>query len=125
MKPYYSKKVIEHFLHPRFIGKIKKPNGVGKVGNPLCGDILTLYIKVEQGKIENISYETLGCAAAISVSDILCEMVKGKTLNQALKINFQDIVDKLRPLPPIKIHCTRLGVQALRAAIEDYKKRKK
>ena len=127
MKSYYSKKVIEHFLHPKNFGKIKDANGIGNTENLRCGDIMKIYIKVEEKKekeiIKNAKFETLGCGHAISTSDIICDLVKGKTIDQVLRINFQDIIDKLGPFPLPKIHCTQLGIKALRSAIEDYKKR--
>lgn len=128
MKPYYSKKVINHFSNPKNFGEIKKADGVGKVGNPRCGDIMKLYLKIEKkGKkeiIKDIKFYTLGCAAAIATSDIVCDLVKGKTLKEALKISSKDVVKKLGYLPPLKIHCSLLAEQGLRAAIEDYKKKK-
>jgi len=129
MKPYYSKKVINHFSNPKNFGEIKKADAVGKVGNPRCGDIMKLYLKIEKkGKkeiIKDIKFYTLGCAAAIATSDIVCDLVKGKTLKEALKISSKDVVKELGYLPPLKIHCSLLAEQGLKAAIEDYKKRKK
>ena len=129
MKPYYSKKVIERFLHPKNFGKIKDANGVGKVCNPRCGDLMELYIKVEkknnQEIIKDIKFSTMGCAAAIATSDMICDLVRGKTLKEALKIGYQDVADKLGFLPPIKVHCAYLAQEGLKAAIKDYQKRKK
>jgi nitrogen fixation NifU-like protein len=129
MKPYYSKKVINHFSNPKNFGEIKKADAVGKVGNPRCGDIMKLYLKIEKkGKkeiIKDIKFYTLGCAAAIATSDIVCDLVKGKTLKEALKISSKDVVKELGYLPPLKIHCSLLAEQGLKAAIEDYEKRKK
>jgi len=117
----YSKKVIEHFRNPHNYGSIKNPDGVGKVGNPICGDEMYLYIKVGKGKIiEDIRFETIGCAAAIATSSIVTDLVKGKTLKEAMKIGSKKIVDSLGGLPPIKIHCSLLGVDALSEAIYDY-----
>lgn len=126
----YSKKVMQHFLHPKNLGKIENADGLGKVGNPQCGDILWLYIKVGKKKnkktgkkeefIQDIKFQTLGCAAAIAVSSILTEMAKGKTLKEAKKIDNKEIVKKLGGLPPIKHHCSLLGSQTLRKAINDY-----
>lgn len=128
MKSYYSKKVIRHFTNPKHFGEIKNADGVGRVGNPACGDIMTLYIKVEKKgrteKIKNIKFNTLGCAAAIATTDILCDLVKGKTIKQALKIKSQDIIDGLDGLPPIKIHCSLLAEQGLKAVIKNYEERK-
>ncbi len=124
----YSKKVIEHFTHPKNFGKIENADGIGKVGNPRCGDIMELFIKVEKKKgkeiIKDIKFQTLGCAAAVATSDMLCDLVKGKTLDEALKIGYQNIVDELGELPPVKVHCSVLAQEGLKAAIEDYQKRK-
>ncbi len=126
--PYYSKKVIKHFTNPKNSGEIKNADGIGKVGNPACGDIMTLYIKVGRKArdeiIKDIKFHTLGCAAAIAVSDIVCDLVKGKTLKQALEIKHKDIVAGLGYLPPTKIYCSLLAEQGLKAAIKDYEKKK-
>jgi len=128
-KPYYSKKTIEHFTHPENFGEMKNADGIGKVGNPRCGDLMKLYIKVEKkGRkeiIKDVRFHTLGCAAAIATSDMVCDLVKGKSVKEALKINYKDVVKGLGHLPEIKIHCSFLAQQGLRAAIEDYEKRKK
>lgn len=116
----YSKKVIEHFKNPHNYGKIKNPDGIGKVGNLRCGDIMYLYIKVEKEKIKDIKFETFGCAAAISTSSVVTDLAKGKTISQALKIKNQDVIDKLGGLPMIKIHCSLLAINALKEAIYDY-----
>lgn len=133
----YTKKVMEHFLKPRNVGRIANPDGVGRAGNPVCGDVLVLYIKVGRRKkkvksknnaqeyIKDIKFETLGCAAAIAVSSMLTEMVKGKTLDEAKKISNKDIVRALGGLPQHKLHCSLLGQQALMKAIEDYERKKK
>lgn len=124
----YSKKIIQHFANPKFFGKIKNPDAVGKAGNPRCGDLLTLYLKIDDSpaggtkKIKDIKFETLGCAAAIAASDMICELAKGKTLDKALKIGFQDVSKSLGALPPLKIHCAQLVTEALRDAIGKYKK---
>lgn len=118
----YSEKVLNHFFNPHNMGKIKNANGVGQVGNPVCGDVLRLYINVKDGKIKDIGFETLGCAAAIAVSSMITDMVKGKTLKEALKISKQDIAQELGGLPPIKMHCSNLAEQALKLAIKDYEK---
>lgn len=129
MKSYYSKKVIEHFTNPKNFGKMKNPSGVGKVGNPRCGDMMELCIKVgkKDGKeiIEDVKFETLGCAAAIATSDMACDLVKGKTLDEALNIDYNKIVAGLGDLPPVKIHCSILAQAGLKAAIEDYRKKTK
>jgi nitrogen fixation NifU-like protein len=129
MRPYYSKEVIEHFLHPKNFGKIKNADGVGDTQNIRCGDLMKIYIKVkkEKGKeiIKDAKFETYGCGHAISTSDMLCELVKGKTPEEALKVGFKDISDKLGAFPPIKIHCIGLAQEGLKLAIEDYQKRKR
>lgn len=125
MQYNYSKKVIEHFMHPKNVGKIAKPNGIGKVKSPVCGDIMTLYIKIDKNKIKDVKFQTFGCAAAIASSSILTEMVKDKTIAQAEKITREKIVKKLGGLPYRKIHCSVLAAEALHAAIKDYKKKGK
>jgi len=121
----YSDKVLDHFFNPHNYGKMENPDGVGQIGNPVCGDVLKLYIKVKNNRISDIKFETLGCAAAIAVSSMITEIVKGKTIKQALKISKQDIADQLGGLPPIKMHCSNLAEQALKLAIENYVKSKK
>ena len=120
----YSKKVIEHFSKPHNYGRIKNPSGIGKVGNIVCGDVLWLYIKVgeEKGKevIKDIKYETFGCVAAISTSSVVTDLAKGKSLEEAMKIDSKEVVKSLGGLPAIKIHCSLLGVDALSEAIYDY-----
>jgi nitrogen fixation NifU-like protein len=125
----YSKKVIDHFSHPRNQGIIKDANGIGTVGNPVCGDIMKLYIKVSKNKkgeeyIKDIGFETLGCGAAIATSSMVTELAKGKILSEAEKITRQDVADELEELPPIKMHCSNLAADALHKAIEDYKNKK-
>lgn len=121
----YSKKVIEHFRNPHNYGRIKNPDGIGKVGNIRCGDILWLYIKIKKDKkgreiIKDIKYETFGCVAAISTSSVVSDLAKGKTLKEAMKIDSKEVVKSLGGLPAIKYHCSLLGVDALQAAIKDY-----
>ncbi len=118
--PVYSEKVMEHFLHPRNVGTIDNPDGVGEVGNPVCGDMMTFYIKVKNGVLEEIKYQTFGCGAAIAVSSIVSEMAKGKTIEEALKITNKVVAEALGGLPANKMHCSNLGAEALRKAIEDY-----
>jgi nitrogen fixation NifU-like protein len=118
----YSKKVIQHFKNPHNQGVIKKADAVGKVGNPLCGDVMKIYLKIKDDVIEDIKFETLGCAAAISVSSVLTDMAKGKTLDEAMKIKKDGIVKELGGLPPLKVHCSMLGIEALRKAINNYRK---
>lgn len=126
----YSKEVIKHFQKPHNYGKIKNPSGIGTVGNIVCGDVMKLYIKVAKNKnkqdfLKEIKYETFGCAAAIATSSIVTDLAKGKTIEQALKINNQEIVKSLKGLPPSKIHCSLLAVDALQEAIYDYLKKQK
>ena len=119
----YSKKVLEHFRHPKNVGKIRQADGVGEVGNLVCGDIMRLYIKVKEEVIEDVKFETYGCAAAIATSSVVSEMAKGKKIDEVLKMNNRDIIRALGGLPPIKIHCSLLALEALKAAIGDYKKK--
>ncbi len=119
----YSRKVIEHFQHPRNVGEIKDPDGVGRVGNPICGDIMEIYIKVKSNRIEDIKFKTFGCAAAIASSSMITELAKGKTLEEALKLTRNDVADELEGLPPIKMHCSNLAADGLHKAIENYLKK--
>lgn len=121
----YSDKVIEHFMHPRNVGKIEDADGVGKVGNPVCGDVMWIYIKVKDGKIVDCRFETFGCAAAIASSSVTTEMIKGKTIEEALKITNKAVAEALGGLPPQKMHCSLLAEQGIKAAIEDYMRRRK
>ena len=125
----YSKKVIEHFLHPKHWGKIKNPDGVGDTVNLACGDIMKIYIKLSKKKgkeyIEDLKFETMGCAAAIATSDMICDLAKGKELKEAKKIGFKDIADELGSLSAQKIHCARLAETALKMAIKEYERKKK
>jgi len=127
MKPYYSKQVIKRFTDPKNFGKIKNASAVGKVGNPRCGDIMKLYIKVEKKKgkeiIKDIKFHTLGCAAAIAASDAACDLVKGKSFKEALKIDYKKIINNLGDLPPLKIHCSVLAREGLAAAVKDYQQK--
>jgi len=120
----YSKKVLEHFRNPRNMGEIKDADGTATVGNPVCGDIMRLFIKVKDNKIADIKFQTLGCGAAIASSSMLTTMVKGKPLDEAGKITKQAIAEALGGLPPVKIHCSVLAADALKKAIEDYRKKK-
>lgn len=124
----YSKKVLEHFTRPHNQGKIKNPDGVGSVGNPQCGDIMKIYIKVKKEKkkevIEDIKFETLGCASAIATSSMITDLAKNKTVDEAEKITRNDVAEALEGLPPIKMHCSNLAADALREAINDYKNKK-
>ena len=116
----YSKKVLEHFRNPHNYGEMKNPTAIGEVGNIVCGDVMKLYIKVKKDKIEDIKFETFGCAAAIATSSVITDLVKGKTIEQALKINKDNVIKSLEGLPPIKIHCSLLSVDALKEAIYNY-----
>ena len=120
----YSEKVMEHFKHPRNVGEINNPDGIGHVGNPICGDIMELYIKVENDKIIDAKFRTFGCGAAIATSSMITEIVKGKTIDEALKISNETVVEALGGLPKVKRHCSVLAENALRLAIEDYLKKK-
>jgi nitrogen fixation NifU-like protein len=117
----YSEKVIQHFQKPHNQGSIAKPSAVGQVGNPVCGDIMKIYLKIDQGIIKNVKFETLGCAAAIAVSSALTDLVKGKTLEEAYRITKDNVVDDLGGLPAQKVHCSMLGVDALHLAIDNYR----
>lgn len=117
----YSKKVMENFMHPKNMGEMKNPNGVGKVGNPICGDIMWIYIKVKNNKISDIKFKTFGCAAAIATSSMITQIAKGKNLKDAEKISMNDIADELEGLPKIKMHCSHLAITGLKRAIEDYR----
>lgn len=116
----YSEKVIEHFKHPHNQGVIKNANAIGEVGNPVCGDVMKIYLKINDSIITDVKFETLGCAAAIAVSSALTDMVKGKTIKEALKITKDKIVKDLGGLPPQKVHCSMLGVEALHDAIKKF-----
>ncbi|MFH1722979.1 MAG: Fe-S cluster assembly scaffold protein NifU [Candidatus Altiarchaeota archaeon] len=119
----YSEKVMEHFKNPRNVGMIENADGVGEVGNPVCGDMMTFYIKVKENVIEDVKFQTFGCGAAIAVSSMVSEMAKGKTLAEASKITNQMVAEALEGLPKQKLHCSNLGADALRKAIEDYQVR--
>lgn len=126
----YSQKVMEHFQNPRNMGEIKDADGIGKVGNPVCGDVMQIFIKIEKDKngterISDIKFKTFGCAAAIATSSMITELAKGKTLEDALKIARGDVADSLDGLPPIKMHCSNLAADGLHAAIKDYLSKKK
>jgi len=121
----YSKKVMEHFMSPRNVGEIKDADGIGEIGNPVCGDMMTFYIKVKDNKINDVKFKTFGCGAAIAVSSMVSEMAKGKTLDEALKISNKNVAKELGGLPKNKLHCSNLGADALHKAIENYKKKQK
>lgn len=117
----YTEKVMDHFSNPRNVGEIEDASGVGTEGNPVCGDLMTIYIKVEDEVITDIKFKTFGCGAAIATSSMITEMAIGKTLDEALKITRDDVAEELEGLPPVKMHCSNLAADALRAAIADYK----
>ena len=119
----YTEQVMDHFMNPRNVGEIEDANGVGTVGNAKCGDIMKIYIKVENDVIVDVKFKTFGCGAAIATSSRATEMVKGKTIEEALKVTNKMVADSLGGLPPVKMHCSVLAEEALHAAIQDYKDR--
>lgn len=121
----YSEKVMQHFLNPHNVGELPDANGVGNVGNPVCGDILRLYIKVEDNRIVDARFKTFGCGAAIATSSMVTDLVKGKTIDEALQISNKAVAEALGGLPKVKMHCSVLAEEALRAAIEDYQKKQR
>jgi nitrogen fixation NifU-like protein len=121
----YSKTVMDHFKSPRNVGVIKDADGLGEVGNPLCGDMMTIYLKIADDRIDDIKFQTFGCGAAIAVSSMLTEMAKGKSLEDAKKISNKDVADALEGLPKNKLHCSNLGADALHLAINNYEDRKR
>ena len=118
---FYSEKVMDHFANPRNVGEIKDASGVGEVGNPVCGDMMKFYIKVENNVIKDVKFKTFGCGAAIAVSSMVSEMAMGKTIEEALALTNEAVAKELGGLPPNKMHCSNLGADALHKAIEDYK----
>ncbi len=125
MDEQYTEMVKDHFFNPRNVGEIKDADGVGTVGNPTCGDVMAIYIKVKDEIIIDIKFKTFGCAAAVATSSILTEMAKGKMLDEALKITRDNVANELGGLPAIKLHCSNLAADALREAIKDYRKKNK
>ena len=117
----YSQKVMDHFLHPRNVGEIPDADGMGKIGNPVCGDIMVLYIKVQDHRIQDVQFQTFGCGAAIATSSMITELVKGKTIEEAEQISRRTVAEALDGLPPNKMHCSNLAADALHKAIEDYR----
>ena len=116
----YSEKVMDHFTNPRNVGEIPDANGVGEVGNAKCGDIMKMYLKIENGVIEDVKFKTFGCGAAVATSSMATEMIKGKTVEDALKLTNSAVVEALEGLPPVKIHCSVLAEQAIKTALADY-----
>ncbi len=123
MQQEYSEKVMEHFRSPHNVGEIKDASGIGKVGNPVCGDIMNLYIKVENDIIVDAKFKTFGCGAAIATSSMVTDLVRGKTVKEALEVSNHAVAEALGGLPPIKMHCSVLAEEALKSAIDDYIKR--
>ena len=119
----YSDKVMDHFANPRNVGEIENADGIGKVGNPVCGDIMNLYLRVENNVITDAKFKTFGCGAAIATSSMVTELVKGKTIDEALGISNRAVAEALGGLPPIKMHCSVLAEEALQSAIDDYLKK--
>ncbi len=119
----YSDKVKDHFMNPRNMGEMEHPDGIGVVGNPVCGDVMKIFIKVEDGRIRDIKFQTFGCAAAVATSSMVTELAKGRTIDQALEISRDDVAQELDGLPSVKLHCSNLSAYGLKAAIEDYEKR--
>ena len=119
----YSEKLVRRFKDPKFVGAMKDADAVGEIGNFKCGDVMKVYLKIKDDKIKDIKFETYGCVAAIASTDMMCELVKGKTLDEAYKMSNQEIVEGLEDVPAIKVHCSILGTRALRNAIDDFRKK--
>ena len=117
----YSEKVMDHFQHPRNVGQLSDADGIGEMGNPVCGDIMKLYIKVRDDRIEDVKFQTFGCGAAIATSSMMTELVMGKTLEEAERVTRKNVAEALDGLPPNKMHCSNLAADALHKAIEDYR----
>lgn len=123
--PEYSKKVMDHFMNPRNVGIIEDADGIGEVGNPVCGDIMRMMIKVKKNIITDVKFQTFGCGAAVATSSMVTEMIKGKSIEEALEITNKSVAEALDGLPPIKMHCSNLAEQAVKSAIDDYVKKNK
>ncbi len=119
----YSQKVMDHFMNPRNVGEIPDADGIGQVGNPVCGDIMKMYLKIKDNVITDVKFKTFGCGAAVATSSMATELILGKTLEEALEISNKTVAEALNGLPPIKMHCSNLAEQAIKAAIDDYKKK--
>ncbi len=119
----YSEKVMEHFRNPKNVGEIPDADGVGTVGNPVCGDMMSIYIKVKDNHLTDVKFKTFGCGAAVATSSMITELAKGKSLDDALKITRRDVAESLGGLPPVKMHCSNLAADALHEAIKDYRKK--
>ena len=120
----YSEKVMDHIANPRNVGEIEDANAVGQVGNPVCGDIMKIYMKIEDNIIKDVKFKTFGCGAAVATSSMATELIKGKSLDDALKLTNKAVMEALDGLPPVKVHCSVLAEQAIKAAISDYYRRK-
>lgn len=116
----YSEKVMDHFANPRNVGEIENADGIGEVGNPKCGDIMKMYLKIDKGVITDVKFKTFGCGAAIATSSMATELIKGKTIEDALKVTNRAVMEALDGLPPVKVHCSVLAEQAVKAALSDY-----
>lgn len=119
----YSDKVMDHFMNPRNVGEMENPDAIGEVGNPTCGDLMKMYLRIEDNIIKDIKFQTFGCGAAIATSSMMTELAMGKTIEEALELTRDDVAESLDGLPPVKMHCSNLSADALRAAIEDYRKK--
>jgi nitrogen fixation NifU-like protein len=119
----YNDKVMDHFFHPRNVGEIENPDGAGQVGNPVCGDVMRITLRIKDDKIEDIKFKTFGCGAAIATSSMVTELVKGLPLDEAVKVSNKAVAEALGGLPPQKLHCSNLAADALHVAIEDYRKK--
>jgi nitrogen fixation NifU-like protein len=119
----YNDKVMDHFFHPRNVGEMENPDGVGEVGNPVCGDVMRMQIRVKDNRIEDVKFKTFGCGAAIATSSMVTEMVKGLTLEEAMEVSNRAVADALGGLPPQKMHCSNLAADAIHKAIKDYKEK--
>jgi nitrogen fixation NifU-like protein len=122
---WYTEKVVDHFQNPRNMGDLENPDGVGVVGNPTCGDMMQIQIRVRDGRIEDVRFKTFGCGAAIATTSVATELIKGKTIEEALQVTNKDVMEILGGLPPIKVHCSLLAEEAIRAAVEDYRSKGK
>ncbi|MGE5190416.1 MAG: Fe-S cluster assembly scaffold protein NifU [Gemmatimonadota bacterium] len=119
----YSAKVMDHFMNPRNVGEIEDASGIGEVGNPACGDMMRLYLKIEDGRVVDAKFRTFGCGAAIASSSMLTEMIKGKTIAEAREITNHHVADALDGLPPVKIHCSVMAEEAVKSALDDYERK--
>ncbi|KRT34550.1 Fe-S cluster assembly scaffold protein NifU [Acetomicrobium hydrogeniformans] len=116
----YTEKLMQLFMNPKNVGRIEDADGIGEVGNPVCGDVMKIYLKIEDDRIVDVKFETFGCAAAIATSSMVTELVKGKTIEEALKVSNKDVAEALGGLPPQKVHCSLLAEEGIKAAVDDY-----